>query len=84
MDAKALYDFVNTAGVLGLSLIIIVALLRGWVHTSKEFDNLRRDRDEWKQLALRGTGIVERAVSLGGRGVDHGVPGPDNRRTDDA
>lgn len=83
MDAKAIFDFLNSAGVLGFALLVIVAFLRGWVHTSREFDGVVKDRDEWKELALRGTRIADRAMQVGERRVANRAPGNDERRRND-
>jgi hypothetical protein len=43
---------------------MIIALLRGWVVTAARFEDLRKDRDEWKEIALRSTDLSVRAVTL--------------------
>jgi hypothetical protein len=64
-ESITLADFIKTVGdlgVIGLLVVIIVTGLRrqwvwGWMYAE-----LIEDRDEWKQMALHGTRLTERAV----------------------
>jgi hypothetical protein len=64
-------QIIQTAGTIGLLVLIVVALLRGWVVTKATFelelhrtDLMRAERDEWRDLALTNLGFTERALTL--------------------
>lgn len=61
-------------GVLGLMAVIIVAILKGWVVTAahhlaivtekdRYITQLEREKEEFKQIALRGTELAHRALT---------------------
>jgi cell division protein FtsL len=61
-------------GVLGLMAVIIMAILKGWVVTAthhleivtekdKYIAQLEREKEEFKQIALRGTELAQRALT---------------------
>lgn len=47
---------------MGLLLAIIVAGWRRWWVFGWQYDALAKDRDQWKNLALEGTDLAERAA----------------------
>ena len=64
-------DIAGRATVAGLLLLIVIALVRGWLVTRREYDEMRRQRDverqeaeEWKRLALDGTRLATYAVRI--------------------
>ena len=71
MQVGPILDVLNTAGTLGVLVIILVSSYRGsWVwgkdHRAR-VEELRADRDEWKHMALAGTELADRAVEVAGR-----------------
>ena len=63
MDITALYELINKGGVGALLLIIVVAginryLVPGWLYRQ-----ILKERDEWKQLALRGSSLATRIIN---------------------
>lgn len=67
---------------LGIAGLLLAALFGGakgvWVygrvhqemidHLTRRIDELVRERDEWKRLALRGTEVAEKAVTAVAKG----------------
>lgn len=54
-------------GPFGLAIGLIWALvgvLRGWWVPGKLYKNMEADRDEWKEIALKGIAVGEKAVRL--------------------
>ncbi len=63
MDVQPIIDFLNSAGLLGgLLIVIVTGAKRLWVF-GREFDALERDRDEWKDRAIGLMSTADRAVS---------------------
>lgn len=63
MDPEALTTFLRDAGVIGVLVIIIVGGIKklwvwGW-----QYREMERDRDFWRDTALRALNISEAAVS---------------------
>ena len=51
-DLQSWTDTLNTVGVLGVLLLALVGVIRGWWVSRREYDLLVKDRDEWKAQAL--------------------------------
>lgn len=61
---------VRDAGVIGLLVIIIVGGHRKWWVWGYLYDQVLKERDEWKTLALRGTELADRMVTITKRRQD--------------
>lgn len=48
-------------------VLLIVAIVRGWLVPSYVVTQLREERDEWKKLAIGGQEIGERGTNLADR-----------------
>lgn len=48
-------------------VLLIVAIVRGWLVPSYVVTQLREERDEWKKLAMGGQEIGERGTNLADR-----------------
>lgn len=66
MDLQTLIDLIPTAGTTGLLVYYIVASWKGWIISKREYDNevrrrqeLEKERNDWRELALRGTDLAE-------------------------
>lgn len=49
----------------GLALAVVVLVVggaRGWYVFGSIYKDMKQDRDDWKDLALRGTNLAERAL----------------------
>lgn len=62
MTVGELVAVANQGGALPLMVLIIIAFVRRWVVTKAELDEMREDRDQWRESALRGTGMAETLV----------------------
>lgn len=60
------WDALNGVGVIGLCVLAVVALARGWVIPGpwhrERITALTSDRDEWRGIALRSLTVTERAT----------------------
>lgn len=63
-DAVNMLDLIQSGGIVGLLVYILIGVMRGWWHTDREFKDLQKREVEWKRLALSGTIIAERAVGI--------------------
>jgi len=55
----------SSIGVVGLCVIFVVALARGWIVTRREANDIRHDRDEWRaESRLKDAQIVEQNKQL--------------------
>lgn len=68
-DSLTFLDYLSRAGVVVLLLVILYGGFRrwwvfGWVLKESEDRCLEvaKDRNEWKEIALRGTGLAERLI----------------------
>ena len=63
MDITALYELVNKGGVGALLLIIVVAGIKRYWVPGWLYRQILKERDEWKQLALRGSSLATRIIN---------------------
>lgn len=73
-DLKSILDLAGNVTIAGLLLLILVAIMRGWLVTAREHEELRRqlhqqrrETEEWKRMALQGTRIASYAVRVAER-----------------
>lgn len=71
VDLGAVFTFAREVGGNVLLVAGLVAVVRGWLVPKPFVDEIRRDRDEWKQLArgstqtvAEGTRVQSRAASV--------------------
>lgn len=72
IDYNSLGEIVTSLGIIGLLALAILAGLRGWVHTDREFQDERADKEEWKALALEAIGTARGAVNVAEKVSDAG------------
>lgn len=74
-------DFVQAVGITGLLVIAILGGFRGWYVFKWVFDRMvawyeaqlaevRKDRDEWKAIALQSLEAAEKGVAVAERASD--------------
>ena len=63
MDITALYELINKGGVVALLLIIVVAGIKRYWVPGWLYRQILKERDEWKQLALRGSSLATRIIN---------------------
>lgn len=56
-------EFLNGLGVVGFCILIVIAFARGWVWTKAQVDDLRADRDMWRETAQTLAPSVEKVLS---------------------
>lgn len=66
MDVKTIVDIVQNGGAMGLLIFFLVAGFKGWIVWGREFqreiqrrESIEIERDDWRELALRGTNLAE-------------------------
>lgn len=64
ISLKDILNFASDAGVIGLLVFVLVGGAKKWWVWGWSYEELVKDRDEWKELALSGTNLAERAVDL--------------------
>lgn len=57
-------SYLRDGGIIGLLVAILIGGFRRWWVFGWHYDAVCKERDEWKQLALRGTVIAGQAVEL--------------------
>lgn len=62
MTISEFVDVITQGGVIGLLVLIVVGGWRRWYVWAWAYHELLQDRDEWKSLAMRGTGLAETAT----------------------
>ncbi len=74
-----LAQIVSTGGAIGTLAFVVLAMLKGWLVPGSVHDQLIRDRDDWKEIALASVNGTEKAISLAerrradaGRGLGRG------------
>ena len=62
MELSELFKYLNTGGVVGVLVFVIWAVYAGKLVTRREFDDLKEDRDKWRDSSLRATDLGDRAL----------------------
>ncbi len=68
LSVREILSVISDGGVLGLLILILYGLQKRWWVVGWAYDEVRTERDEWKELALSGTRAAERAVDLAQQG----------------
>lgn len=71
MDLQTLINLVPATGTTGLLVYYIVASWKGWIISKREYMNevkrrkeIEKERNDWRELALRGTHLAEDLVNV--------------------
>jgi hypothetical protein len=71
MDVQTILDLIPSAGATGLLVFFIVAVSKGWILFKREVDMLvaqhaamENERNDWRDLALRGTDLAEELTKV--------------------
>ena len=62
MELGDLGSVLNTGGVIGVLGFVLAALYRGYLVPRWVHDDVREDRDRWRDTALRATDNADRAL----------------------
>lgn len=66
-QVKTIVDLITSGGLVTLLLVILLSGAKGkWVF-GHQYDELRKERDQWRDLALKATGAAQDAVTIGER-----------------
>ena len=75
MEYEAFVKMLNTGGVVGVLAFLLWAFYSGRIIAKWQYDDLKRDRDQWQQTAHRATDLSERAMlEAERRGYDRSRP----------
>ena len=56
------WSFAQSGGIAGLLFLALVGVLRGWWVPKHICDDIIKDRDEWKAIALQNMHVASTAV----------------------
>jgi hypothetical protein len=61
-DLKPILDLVSSGGIVALLIIMLLGGARQWWVFGWQYEQMRDDRDRWRELALHGSDLASRAV----------------------
>lgn len=64
MNPEQILDYLSSGGFIGLSILIFYGLARQWWVPGWLYKQEVRDKQEWKAIALQGSKLGERSLSL--------------------
>lgn len=64
MTASDLQTLLNRADMALALALFIVGLFRHWWVMGDRYREMRQDRDEWREMALSGTVVARRSLTL--------------------
>lgn len=53
---------INAGGVVGVLLFVLYAIYTGKIVTRREYDDLKEDRDRWRESNMRAVDLGDRAL----------------------
>lgn len=62
MTVGQILELLTQGGVVGLLVLIVVGGWRRWYVWQWQYRDMQNDRDWWRKIALRGTGLAEVAA----------------------
>lgn len=51
-------------GMIGLLSLAVLAFMRGWVVTGPQYEAMRKERDEFKEMVVRAADTADRALKV--------------------
>lgn len=76
MDSKLIIEIISQAGGLGAVVLFVVFGYKGYIRWNREVEDvklqleaMRKERDDWRELALRGTELADKLTSVTERRV---------------
>lgn len=73
MSVSDLGQLLTNAGGASVLVFVVMALIRGWLVPGHVHDDVRQDRDDWKEIALASVNGAEKAITLAERRRADGV-----------
>jgi len=68
---EQIWQIIDKGGVIGISVLLTVAFVKGWVVPRWAYDKLEKDCDRMTEIALRGTELAERAALVAEKKVNN-------------
>ena len=56
--------YLNSGGVLGLLIVIVMGGARGWWYYGRTYDAKAAECEEWKKLALGSVDTIQEAIAV--------------------
>lgn len=56
------WNFIQAGGIAGLLFLALIGVFRGWWVPRHVLEDVERDRDEWKAIALQNLNVASTAV----------------------
>lgn len=63
MPTGDVVQWIQLGGTVAALGFFVMAFLRGWIVPSAQYADMKRDRDDWKRIALTGTDAAEKALA---------------------
>lgn len=70
MTVQEIFEFLKTTGLVGALMIFIWGGVKRWWVYGHQYDDLRRERDAWRESALRNGNFVDRSLNLAQKDKD--------------
>ncbi len=67
--AVSLYEIIRDGGMVAFLLVVLLGGSREWWVFGSHFREMRKDRDEWRRLALKGAGVSALATDVSSKAV---------------
>jgi hypothetical protein len=64
VDLAQIVRVISDAGIIGLLVVILVGGSKRWWAWGWQYEDLIKEKDEWKRLALSGTDMAEKLTSI--------------------
>lgn len=61
-ELKPIIDLITSGGIVAMLIILLFGGSRQWWVFGWQYDQMREDRDHWRELALHGSDLASRAV----------------------
>lgn len=74
MNPQEVIQTIRDAGVTGLLIFALIGGFRKWWVFGWHYKEVEQEKNEWKQLALGGTQLAERSVSVAKEVVEVKTP----------
>lgn len=72
MDSITLADAIDMASKVGVTsglVLLLVAIIRGWLVPKYVLDDRTKERDDWKEIALGNQPLLEHGAKIADRGM---------------
>lgn len=74
MTINEILEALRAGGMTGLLVVALIGGFRRWWVFGWHYKEVKRERDEWKALALGGTHLAERSITMAQEAVEVTTP----------